>query len=482
MNRRMVFNMAGKVVTATGLLLILPTLVALIYKEFKVFESFLIVAVAAILIGFAVIKITKPRTNVIYAKEGFLIVALTWLSMSLVGAVPFVLCGEIPNYADAFFEIVSGFTTTGASVLPDVEALSHAALFWRSFSHWIGGMGILVFMLIFIPNMSDRSIHILRAEMPGPVVGKLVPKATDTARILYIIYLIMTATEIVLLFAGGMPFFDSMVHSFGTAGTGGFGIRGDSIMSYSPYCQWIIAIFMFLFGINFNLYYLLLIRRFKSVFRSGELWAYVGISVGAVALICADIYSSCQNLGEALRLSAFQVSSIVTTTGYSTADFNLWPTFSKTILLLLMIVGACAGSTAGGMKVSRVVIIVKTIKMQIKALLHPRSVNSVKFEGKTVGDETLKSVNSYLGIYCLCLAGFFFVLSFDSFGDIETNISATIACFNNIGPGFGGVGPMANYDGYNYFSKIILSFAMLFGRLEIFPMIIFFSPSTWTKQ
>ena len=482
MNRKFVFNMAGKVIAATGFLMLLPAVVALIYKEYKDLISFLSVAAVAILLGFVISVLVKPKTNVIYAKEGFLIVAATWLCMSVIGAVPFVLSGAIPKFMDAFFEIVSGFTTTGASILPDVESLSHAALFWRSFSHWIGGMGLLVFMMAFLPNMSDRTIHIMRAEMPGPVVGKIVPRATDTARILYIIYLGMTVTEFLLLLFGGMNVFESLLHTFGSAGTGGFGIKGDSIASYSPYCQWVITVSMFLFGINFNLYYLILIRRFKSVFRSGELWAYVGISVAAVALICNNIYSSCANFGEALRLSAFQVSSIVTTTGYSTTDFNMWPSFSKTILLLLMIVGACAGSTAGGFKVSRVVIIIKSVRKQIKSLLHPRSVNTVSFEGKTIDDETLKGVTSYLGIYCLCIVEFLFLISLDKFGDIETNISAVIACFNNIGPGFGGVGPMSNYSGYNDISTLTLSMAMLFGRLEIFPMIIFFSPSTWTKK
>lgn len=482
MNRRMVLNMAGKVIMATGFLLLLPSLVALIYKEFNIMFDFLIVAIAAVAVGMIIVKTVRIRTNVIYAKEGFLIVAITWLLMSSIGAIPFTLSGQIPNYIDAFFEMVSGFTTTGASIIPDVESMSHAVLFWRSFSHWIGGMGILVFMLIFIPNLSDRTIHILRAEMPGPVVGKLVPRATDTARILYVIYLVMTAVEVVLLVAGGMPFFDSLLHSFGSAGTGGFGIKADGCASYSAYCQWVILVSTFLFGINFNLYYLILIKRFKSVFKSTELWAYVGISFTAVALICANIYSSCKNFGEALRLSAFQVSSIITTTGYSTCDFNLWPAFSKSILLLLMIVGACAGSTAGGMKVSRVVIIARNVKNQIKALLHPRSVNTVKFEGKTVDDETLRGVNSYLGIYCLCLAGFFLAISFDSFGDIETHVSAAISCFNNIGPGLAQVGPLSNYSGYSNLSTFVLSFAMLFGRLEIFPMIIFFSPSTWTKK
>lgn len=482
MNRRMVFNMVGKVIMATGFLLLLPVIVALIYKEFNMLLSFAAVAVCAIGIGFFISKIARPLTNVIYAKEGFLIVALTWIVMSVIGAIPFTLSGAIPNYFDAIFETVSGFTTTGASILDNVEEMSHAVLFWRSFSHWIGGMGILVFMMAFLPNMSDRTIHIMRAEMPGPVVGKLVPRATDTARILYIIYLVMTAVEVILLICGGMPIFDSLLHSFGSAGTGGFGIKADSLAGYSPYCQWVITISMFLFGINFNLFYLLLIRRFKSVFKSTELWAYVGISVAAVGMICANIYSSCQSFGEALRLSAFQVSSIITTTGYSTTDFNLWPNFSKTILIMLMITGACAGSTAGGFKISRVVIMVKSIKKQIKSLIHPRSVNAVKFEGKTVEDETLKGVTSYLGIYCICIVFFLLVVSIDTFGDFETNTSAVLACFNNIGPGFSGVGPMSSYSGYNDLSKVFLSLAMLFGRLEIFPMIIFFSPSTWTKK
>ena len=401
--------------------------------------------------------------------------------MSAIGALPFVISGEIPNYIDAFFETVSGFTTTGASVLTNVEKMSQGLLFWRSFTHWIGGMGVLVFVMAIIPNISDRSIHIVRAEMPGPIVGKLVPKLKNTAKILYLIYIVMTVLEVVFLLCGGMPLYDSVVHAFGTAGTGGFGIKASSIAGYSPYLQWVIAIFMLLFGINFNIYYLVLIRRFRSVFRSTEMWSYIGLVVLSVAAITVNIYPVSQSFSEALRLSAFQVSSVITTTGYATADFNLWPEMSKGILLFLMFIGGCAGSTAGGLKVSRVVILLKMIRRELNRMLHPRSVSVVKFEGKQVDEATLNSVSIYFVLYIICFCVIFFVLCFEPF-DFATNFSATAACFNNVGPGFGAVGPAASYQGYSALSKTVLSIAMLLGRLEIFPLLLAFSPSTWAKK
>ena len=361
------------------------------------------------------------------------------------------------------------------------ENLSHGMLFWRSFSHWIGGMGVLVLIMAIVPNVSDRSIHIMRAEMPGPTVDKLLPKAKDTAKILYIIYIALTLIEIVLLLLGDMTLFESLLHAFGTAGTGGFGIKADSIAGYSPYLQWVITIFMMVFGVNFNLYFLLLMRKFKSVFKSTELWTYISIAAISTLIITINLSSVYSSFGETLRNSAFQVSSIMTTTGYSTADFNAWPTLSKSILVLLMFIGACAGSTAGGLKISRLVILFKMVGRKFGRLLRPRSVRAIKTEGKSVDERVLSSVTTYFAVYIFCFIAVFLLLSFDKFG-FETNFTAAAATFNNIGPGLADVGPMSSYTDYSIFSKIILSFSMLLGRLEIFPLIIAFSPTTWSKK
>lgn len=481
MNRRMVFSTLGQLTISEALMMILPALISLIYGEMWVSASFLITAVIAAAIGSLLYFACRTDNKVIFAKEGFVIVALGWIFVSAIGALPFVISGDIPSYIDAFFETVSGFTTTGASILPNVEALSHGALFWRSFTHWVGGMGVLVFVMAIVPSVSDRSIHIMRAEMPGPIVGKIVPRARQTARILYIIYLAMTVIQILLLLIGGMPLFDSVLHAFGTAGTGGFGIKADSIASYSPYLQWVITIFMFLFGVNFNIYYLIIMKKFRSAIKSGEFWTYVGICAVAITVICINILPSSPSFSDALRASAFQVSSIITTTGYSTVDFNLWPTLSKTVLLGLMFIGACAGSTGGGFKVTRVVMLFKAIKQELRHMLHPRSVQTVKFEGKVLDRATLGSVSLYLAIYLVCFIFILLLISFEPF-DFETNFSATLSCVNNIGPGFASVGPMSSFAGYTGFSKVILSFAMLLGRLEIYPLLFALSPSTWTKK
>jgi trk system potassium uptake protein TrkH len=342
-------------------------------------------------------------------------------------------------------------------------------------------MGVLVFVMALLPNLSDRSIHIMRAEMPGPVVGKLVPRAKDTAKILYLIYIVMTAAQIVLLLVGGMPFFDSVVHALGTAGTGGFAIKADGLAGYSPYLQWVITVFMLLFGINFNLYYLILIRRLRSVFRSTELWAYVGIVVASVAVITTNIYSMCSGFSEALRLSAFQVSAIITTTGYSTTDFNLWPGLSKAILLMLMFIGGSAGSTAGGFKVSRVVLLGKSVKREFKRVLHPRTASVIKANGKRVDEETVWGVMNYLTVYVTCIVVIFLLISFEPFG-VETNLTAVVSCFNNIGPGLAQVGPALNYGSYTIFTKIVLTLAMLLGRLEIYPILLTLLPRTWLRK
>ncbi len=480
MNRRMTFYMIGQVVKVEALLMLLPFGVALLYAE-ECAWALLITIGIALALGMAMTLLIKPKNRVIYAKEGFVIVAFAWLLLSGIGALPFVISGEIPSYIDAFFETVSGFTTTGASILTNVEKMSHGLLFWRSFTHWIGGMGVLVFIMAVVPSAADRSIHILRAEVPGPTVGKLVPRMKDTAKILYLLYIVLTVLEIILLLAGGMPLFDSIVHAFGTAGTGGFGIKANSIAGYNHYLQWVITIFMLLFGINFNLFYLMLLRRFKAAFHSSELWCYMGIWVVATLVVTFNVMQLYESFSESLRLAAFQTASIMTTTGYATADFNLWPNLSKGILVVLMCIGACAGSTAGGLKISRVMLLMKMIRRELRHMLHPRSVGVVKFEGKKVDNQTLSSVNAYFAIYVVISAIIFLLLCIDGF-DLETNLTAMIACFNNIGPGLGRVGPAASFAGYSVLSKLVLSFAMLLGRLEIFPLLFAVIPSTWMKK
>lgn len=481
MNRRMVLYMVGSVIKIEALLMILPLIVSLIYGENNTAVSFGISIAATMGIGYAMTLAVRPKNKVIYAKEGFVTVALSWLFLSMVGALPFFISKEIPSYVDALFETVSGFTTTGASILTNVEALSKGMLFWRSFTHWVGGMGVLVFVMAIIPSFSDRSIHLLRAEVPGPVVGKLVPKLRQTARILYIIYIVLTLIEVVFLLVGGMPLFESLVHAFGTAGTGGFGVKADSIGSYNSYLQWVITIFMLIFGVNFNLYYFILIKKAKLAFKSTELWFYLGIVGFATVVITANIFPIYENFSTSIRTAAFQVSSVMTTTGYATVDFNQWPVFSKSVLLILMFVGGCAGSTAGGFKVSRVVMLMKTVKRELQRMLHPRSVGVIRFEGKKVDNTTINGVSSYLAIYALFFFLLVFIMGFQNF-DIETNITAVASCFNNVGPAFGVAGPASSYAEFSDFSKIILSIAMLFGRLEIYPIILTFSPSTWNKK
>lgn len=481
MNRRMVIYTIGQLIGVEAAVMMLPLCVSLIYGEGS-WKAFLITIGIAIVLSALGLLLSRPKSHVIYAKEGFATVALAWIIMSGIGALPFVISGEIPNYIDAFFETVSGFTTTGSSIVRDVEALSHGILFWRSFTHWLGGMGVLVFVMAILPSSSDRSIHLMRAEVPGPVVGKLVPKIKETAKILYLIYMVMTFIEVIFLLCGGMPLFDSLVHSFGTAGTGGFGIKADSIGGYSSYCQWVIIIFMLLFGINFNLFYLCLIRRFKSVLKSEELWAYLGIVLAAATIITVNIMPIYNSLSQSIRLSAFQVASIITTTGYATADFNTWPVLSKGILLILMFFGACAGSTGGGFKISRVVLLLKAVKREFHRLIHPRSRTTIRFEGKNVDEGTISGVECYLALYVICFVSIFLILCFEKNFDIETNFSAAASCFNNIGPGLGSVGPALNFADYSAVSKIVLSIAMLLGRLELFPLIITLAPSTWTKK
>ena len=486
MNYRVVFNTTGKVLKIESFLMILPLIVSLIYREWTSAIAFLITVAATYIIGFMLTWLLKVKSHLFFAKEGLLIVALAWIAMSLFGALPFVISGEIPNYVDAFFETVSGFTTTGASILTNIEELSHGMLFWRSFTHWVGGMGVLVFIMAITSKSNDRSMHILRAEMPGPKIDKFVPKARQTSLILYLIYSAMTLLLIIMLLFGDMNLFESIVHAFGTAGTGGFGVKADSIASYSNYTQWVLAIFMLLFGINFNLYYLIIIGKIGSALKSSELWTYFGIFVCAITLICFNVYELYGEFSEVLRVSVFQVSSIMTTTGFATTDFALWPALSKTILIILMIIGACAGSTAGGFKVSRTIILFKKIINDLRKVIHPRTATVVKFEGRRLDEGTINGVTTYTTIYFIITLAVFLLLSFDigipKEYAIETNLSATLACFNNIGPGLSLVGPNVSYSVYSPFSKIVLSLSMLLGRLEIYPILIALNITTWLKK
>ena len=481
MNRRMILHTLGQIIRLEAALLLLPALVALLYGERRCLQAFLVTALLALLLGTLLTLPTRSRSRVIFSKEGFVTVALAWLCLSAIGALPFVLSGSVPSYVDAFFETVSGLTTTGSSVLPDVEILPRGLLFWRSFTHWIGGMGILVLMMAIVPSDSGRSMHMMRAEMPGPVVGKLVPRVRDTAKILYIIYLVLTALMVVLLRCGGMSLYDSLVHAFGTAGTGGFGVYRNSLAGFSPYIQWVVTIFMLLFGINFNLYYLILVRHFRAAIRSRELWVYLGLVLASSGLIAWNIRALYSTFGETVRQALFQVSSIITTTGYATADFNRWPGLSKAVLLLLMFVGGCAGSTAGGLKVSRVQLLVASARRDLQRALHPRSVATVRLEGKRVDEATVQGAGAYLVLYVALLALGFLLISFEPFG-LESNLTAVITCLNNVGPGFGEVGPAGGFTAYSGFSKLVLSLEMLFGRLEIYPLLFLLSPSTWTKK
>ncbi len=477
MNYGMIVYILGTILKAEAILMSLPALVA-----FLCGEGDLVPMLAAILIASGaglLFTFKKPKNTVIYAKEGFVVTALSWVVMSLVGALPFVFAGAIPSYIDAVFETVSGFTTTVASILTDVEGMSRGLLFWRSFTHWVGGMGVLVFLLAIVPLAGGRSVHIMRAESPGPVVGKLVPKVRDTAMILYGIYITMTVVLIALLLLGGMPLYDSAVHAFGTAGTGGFGIWGDSIAHYdSAYIDVVLSIGMVLFGVNFNIYYLLLMGKVKSILRSEELRWYLGIIAGATLLIAWNTLSRWGGILQSLRYAFFQVASVITTTGFATADFNLWPELSRMLLLVLMLVGACAGSTGGGMKVSRLIIMLKSAKREISRMLHPRSVYTLQFEGKPLEDQTIHNVFTYFFILVFLVIASVLLVSLDNM-DFDSTFSAVLACINNIGPGLGIVGPMGSYAALSPLSKLVLILDMLLGRLEIFPMLMLFAPSVW---
>ncbi len=479
MNRRMVVFLLGRILLLEAALMLPSVLVGLYYHE-TITWCFLPAMGALILLGLFGIK--KPKDTTIYAREGFLIVAAAWVLMSLFGAVPLWLCGGFKTFWDCLFEIVSGFTTTGASILETVEQLPHCILFWRSFSHWIGGMGVLVFVLAVMPMDEERSMHLMRAEVPGPVKGKLVPRMRDTAKILYAVYSVLTVILIILLWAGGMPLFESVCHAFGAAGTGGFSVKNAGIKAYdSTYIHVVLSTFMLLFGVNFSLYHLILIGKWKNAVRSEELRVYGGIVATAVVLITINTFSAIKGFGLTLRDAYFQVSSIITTTGYATVNFDQWPGFSKMTLLLLMVFGACAGSTGGGLKISRVVILFKAARQEVRRLLHPRAVTVVRMEGKPVGSDLIRATLTFFLLYVACLATGVFLLSLGE-QDFLTNFTATLACLSNIGPGLALVGPTENYGFYSSASKVLLSLEMLAGRLELFPIIMLFSPLTYRHR
>ena len=476
MNTSIIRYILGQVLRLEGLFLFLPCMVSVIYWEASGL-AFLSSALLCILLG-TLMTVKKPTTHTFYLKEGCITTALSWIVLSIFGALPFYISGEIPSFTDALFETVSGFTTTGASILSDVEALSHCSLFWRSFTHWIGGMGVLVFLLAIVPLSGGSNINLMRAESPGPSVGKLVPKMKLTARILYGIYFVMTVIMIFLLLAGNMPLFEALCTAFGTAGTGGFGFLNDGMASFSPYIQWVITIFMILFGVNFNAYYYILFRQFSKAFAMEEVRYYFLIILSAVAIIFIDILDMFSTAFEALTHAAFQVGSIITTTGYSTTDFNLWPQTSKCVLVLLMFIGACAGSTGGGMKVSRFVILFKNIGKEFHSYIHPRSVKKIQLDGKPVEHDVVRSIN----VYCFTFAAIFcasvLLISLEGY-DFTTTFTAVAATFNNIGPGLELVGPISNYGHLSDFSTWVLTFDMLAGRLELFPLLLLFHPTIW---
>ncbi len=479
MNKRMISYIVGSVLCVEAALLLLPCLIAVFYQEKSGF-AYLFTALLAGAVG-AICLLYKPKSVVLYAREGFVAVALSWILLSFVGALPLYFSREIPSMIDALFETVSGFTTTGSSILPNVEALSYCNLFWRSFTHWIGGMGVLVFILAILPVTGGYNMHLMRAESPGPSVGKLVPRVKMTAKILYSIYFVMTLIEILLLLAGGMPWFDAVTTAFGTAGTGGFGIKADSMASYNSFLQTVVTIFMILFGVNFNVYYLFLVRKPLQALRCEELRYYLLIILASIVLITFNIQGSFSSFYQAFHHAAFQVGSIITTTGFATVDFNQWPEFSRTILVLLMFIGACAGSTGGGIKVSRFVVLMKTLKKEIEHFLHPRSIKIIQFEQKPVEHLVLRTVNVFVVAYLLILAGSVLLISLDNF-DFTTNFTAVAATLNNIGPGLNGVGPAGNFSQFSVLSKMVMIFDMLAGRLEIFPLLLLFTPATWKKS
>lgn len=485
MNYKMIINIIGKIMVLLALLMLLPMIVSIIYSEgIRNILSFLVPIIVYAGLG-VLLSYNKKKTGKIGAKEGIIIVGLTWFLISLMGCIPFIISKEIPNFFDAFFEMASGFTTTGASILVNVEELSHSMLFWRSFSHWIGGMGVLVFILALIPESNEgSSMHILRAESPGPQVGKLVSKMKATSRILYLIYFVLTIVQILFLYLGPdekMSFFNSVIYSLGTAGTGGFSVDANGLTDYSNYSQYVIAIFMLIFGVNFSIYYLLLIKSFKEVYKNEELKTYLLIVIVSVAIITLNIYETYQNFEGSFRLALFHVASIMTTTGYSAIDYNNWPAISLIIIISLTAFGACAGSTAGGIKISRIIILFKTFIRKIKQTISPRKVESIKINGKIVDDDTVEGVQSFIVAYIIILFLCAFIISIDGF-DLVTNFTASLTCISNVGPGLNVVGPAGNFSGFSDLSKLVLAVEMIAGRLEIFPILVLFSKNTWSRK
>lgn len=479
MNYIMVLHIIGWIVEFEGGFLLLPGFVGLLYGEYSASITYFLTAIICCLIGF-LMRRKKPQNFDLYAREGFAAVALSWIAMSVLGAIPFVAVGDIPNYVDALFETISGFTTTGASILPEVEHLTHAGLFWRSFTHWIGGMGVFVFIMSILPLMGGSTINLMRAESPGPSVSKLVPRVRDTAKILYQIYIGVTLLEILLLCICRMPLFDAFTITFGTVGTGGFGVRNDSIAGYSPAIQIVITVFMVMSGMNYVFYFALLRGKFKDAFSIEEVRWYLFIVLASVAMITWNIRPLYGSFGETTRHAFFQVGSILTTTGYSTVDFDMWPQLSKTVLLTIMFIGGCAGSTSGGIKVSRLVILAKAAKKEVATLMHPRLVKRIQMDGHNLSHETIRSTNVFISVYCLVMVASVLLIALDEF-DFTTNFTAVVATLNNIGPGLAGVGPAHNFGFFSNFSKIVLMFDMLAGRLELFPMLIVLSPSCWKR-
>ena len=480
MNKRAIVYVLGAVLLIGAALMLLPLLVALIYHEVSGWY-FLWVMLGAAVLGALALRLGGGKRAVMYAKEGLIAVALSWIVLSLVGALPFTLSGQIPFYLDAVFEMISGFTTTGSSILPAVEELDKCMLFWRSFSHWIGGMGILVFMMAILRLEGGQGIHLLRAESPGPAVAKMVPRMADSSKILYTIYLALTVIQILFYLAGGMPVFDALCNTFGTAGTGGLAIKRDSFLSYSYYAQTVTTVFMALFGVNFSIYFFLLRRKFDLVWKNTELRWYLGLIFGAIAVITVNTLSYYPRVYDAFHHAAFAVSSIITTTGYGTVDFNLWPELSRVILVFLMIIGACAGSTGGGLKVSRLIILFRAARAEIHRLLHPHTVKVMQMDGKPISRESIRSVSTYLILYVFLVMASVLLVSLDNF-DGSTTLTAVLATFNNIGPGLGLVGPTGSFAAFSPLSKIVLCLDMLFGRLELYPMLVLFCPSTWKRK
>ena len=482
MNYKMMGRFIAQILLIEGIFLIPALLISFFGGESMAVQGFLVTLAVIAVLELVLRLLCRGAPSAFYAKEGLVCVGISWVVMSLVGCLPFYISREIPSYVDAFFEIVSGFTTTGASIVPSVEDLSRGILYWRSFSHWLGGMGVLVFLLAFTGEKGKGfTMHLLRAESPGPNVGKLVPKMRKTASILYLLYIGLTVSNIVFLLLGDMPLFDAVCTAFGTAGTGGFGVKNDSIAGYSPYLQNVTTVFMLLFGVNFSCYYLLLLRQFRAVFKDEELRLYFGIVLGSIILIVLNLKDFYPTLEETVRHAAFTVSTIITTTGYATTDFDLWPAFSKAIIMLLMIIGASAGSTGGGLKVARVLLLFKSLRRNIRQVLSPRKVEVVRINDRVVDEKVLDNANAYLAAYVIIMFVSFLVISLDDF-TVGTNFTAVLACFNNIGPGLEAVGPTCNYSAYSVLSKLVLSFDMLAGRLEIFPMLVLFTRGNWRRK